>query len=129
MSILKAARSNLKLSAYSFLIGNFDFKSTCLEPPGTKIVAYIKHSVRDSWELNREKGWYVGPALEHYRCVTCYFPRSRASRIFITVTFFPTVVPFRQVELTDLLRQADTNIFTILINPPSTTLPSFDEGG
>jgi len=44
---------------------------------GIKVVAYIHPSKRGSWDLNDEVGWYVGPALKHYRCIECYFPKSR----------------------------------------------------
>ena len=63
LNLHRAARSNPKLFAYSFLFGNFNFKSAPLAPPGTKIVTHIKTSVFVSWELNEEKGWYVGSAL------------------------------------------------------------------
>lgn len=61
-------------------MGIFDFNATPLAPPATKVVAQIKPSVRKSWELNGEEGWYIGPATEHYRCVQVYFPRTRATR-------------------------------------------------
>ena len=73
-------------------------------------------------------GWYVGPAMDHYRCVTVYFPKTRAPRVCDTVTFLPHVIPFPEVKLTDFLRQAASDIIDVLTNPPSTTVPSLQAG-
>ena len=70
----------------------------------------------------------MGPALDHYRCVTCYFPRTRTTRICETVTFFPHDVPFPDVALKDHLMQAVDDIVSILTTPPSTTAPSLQAG-
>ena len=128
LNLLRSSRSNPKLSAWAYLFGNFDFNTTPLAPPGTRIVAHIKANNRGSWELNGEKGWYVGRAKDHYRCVECYFPSTRSTRPCDTVTFFPTTIPFPQVGLTDHLRQAANDIVTILTQPPSTTVPSLASG-
>ena len=84
--------------------------------------------MRRTWDFSGEVGWYVGPALTHYRCVTIYFPRSRATRICDTVTFLPHDVPFPEVSLKDYLKQAASDIITILTQPPSTTVPSLEAG-
>ena len=102
--------------------------ATPLAPHGTRDIAHLKPDARGSWELNGEQGWYIGPALDHYRCVTIYFPKTRAPRICDTVTFLPTVVPFPEVKITDFLRQAASDIIDILTHPPSTTTPSLEAG-
>jgi hypothetical protein len=128
LNLLRASRINPKLSAYTSIFGEFNFAATPLAPPGTKIVAHLKPEQRRTWELNGEAGWYVGPALNHYRCVECYFPRTRTVRICDTVTFFPTTVPFPEVKLEDFLKQVATDIITILASPPSTTTPTLQAG-
>ena len=128
LNLLRSARVNPKLSAYSYIFGDFNFTSTPMAPPGTKIVAHIKPNNRGTWELNGEVGWYVGPSMQHYRCVRCYFPRTKTVRDCDTVTFFPTTIPFPQVKLDDHLKQAASDIITILTQPPSTTIPSLQAG-
>ena len=66
--------------------------------------------------------------MEHYRCVKCYFPQKKATRDVDTVTFFPTSVPFPKVNLDDFLRQAASDIVSLLQHPPSTTTPSLQAG-
>ena len=66
--------------------------------------------------------------MEHYRCVTCYFPRTRTTRICETVTFLTHEVPFPKVNLQDHLKQAAEDIITILTQPPNSTTLSLQEG-
>ena len=128
LNLLRSSRSNPKLSAWAFLFGDFNFNTTPLAPPGTRVIAHVDSNNRRSWDLHGEAGWYVGPALNHYRCVTCYFPNSRSTRICDTVTFLPKTVKFPEVRLVDHLKQAASDIVTLLTHPPSTTVPSLRAG-
>ena len=128
LNLLRSARANPALSAYTYIYGNFNFAATPLAPPGTKVIAHIPPSTRGTWELNGEMGYYVGPAMNHYRCVTCYFPKTRSTRVCEMVTFFPHDIPFPQVRLQDHLKQAAEDIITILTSPPADTVPSLRAG-
>ena len=66
--------------------------------------------------------------MEHYRCVTSYFPRTRTTRICETVTFLPHKLPFPKVNLQDHLTQASEDIITILTQSPNSMTPSLQEG-
>ena len=115
-------------SAHTFLFGEFDFLSTPLTPPGSKVVAHIKPTARNSWDLNGSIAYYVGSAQLHYCCVTCYFPRTKSERICDTVKFISNVIPFPKTTIDDYLRQATADIIYILEKPPSTTYPSLTAG-
>ena len=128
LNLLRSARCNPKISAYTYLFGEFDFNATPLAPPGTRVVAHNKPAVRGTWAPNGEDAWYIGPSLEHYRCVHCYFPSTRATRHSDTVEFFPSTLPFPKVSLTDFLRQAAGDIVHLLTNPPPSTIPSLQAG-
>ena len=128
LNMLRASRINPQLSAYAYLFGEFDFNVTPLAPPGTRVVAHIKPAVRGTWAPNGEDAWYIGPSMQHYRCVNCYFPHTKATRDVDTVMFFPSTVPFPKVKIDDFLRQAATDIISILQSPPSTTVPSLQAG-
>lgn len=118
LNLLRASRANPNLSAYAYLHGQFDFQKTPLAPPGTRVVAHLTPDNRSTWEPNGEEGWTIGPSTEHYRCIRCFFPKSRAERNVQTVTFFPHYIPFPRVDLEDFLRQAATDIIRILTQPP-----------
>ena len=49
LNLLRASRSNPKLSAYAYMFGQFDYNKTPLVPPDTKIVAHTHPSIRASW--------------------------------------------------------------------------------
>ena len=128
LNLLRSSRSNPKLSAYAYMFGEFDYNKTPLVPPGTKIVAHTNPDVRKSWQLNGEQGWSIGPSMLHYRCIRCFFPKTRSERDTNTVTFFPKAIPFPEIKLDDFLKQAATDIISILTNPPSLTTTSLQAG-
>ena len=128
LNLLRTARANPALSAYAYLFGNFDFNSTPLAPSGTKAMVHIKTNVRGTWESRAKEGWYIGPAMKHYRCVKCFLPATRREVDADTVTFIPKYIKFPEVHLKDFLRQAATDILTLLRKPPPSTVPSLEAG-
>ena len=48
LNLLRTSRSNPKLSAHTYMFGEFNFTVTPLAPPGTKIITHIKSSQRRS---------------------------------------------------------------------------------
>jgi hypothetical protein len=60
-----------------------------MAPQGTRIIAHETPSRRSTWAPHGLYGWYLGPALEHYRCYTVYITKTRGNRIVETVEFFP----------------------------------------
>ena len=66
--------------------------------------------------------------MHHYRCVQCYFSRTREVHDCGTVEFFPHSIPFPKVKLKDHLKQAATGIVTLLTQPPSSTVLALKEG-
>jgi hypothetical protein len=119
LNLLRSSRVNPKLSAHAYLHGNFDFNRTPLAPPGTKVVVHLKPDQRASWAYHGEEGWYVGPSMEHYRCVKCYLPSTARERDVDTLQFFPKKIPFPKISTEDYLKQAASDILSILQNPPS----------
>ena len=87
LNLLRSARVNPKLSAYVYLFGQFDYNKTPLVPPGTRVVAHTKVSKRASCQLNGEQGWYIGPSLDHYRCIKVCFPKTQSEHDVDMVTF------------------------------------------
>ena len=114
LNIMRQCRINPKLSAYAYLFGQFDFNATPLAPPGTRVLAHEKPQQRKTWAPHGVDGWYIGPALEHYRCITCYIPSTGKERIVDTVQWFPHVVPIPAASTDDYLRQAAADIIALL---------------
>ena len=114
LNLLRNSRVNTKLSAHAYLFGNFDFNATPLAPPGTRIVLHLKPDNRPSWGFHGEDGWYIGPSLEHYRCVKCFIPKTSKVKDADTVEFFPHAIKFPTVTTDSCLRQAATDIVELL---------------
>ena len=121
LNLLRASRVNSKLSKYAYIFGEFKYNATPIAPPGTWVLAHAKPSKQSTWAPNGDNRWYVGPLLDHYKCVNVYLPSTRAKRNYDTVTFIPVVVPLPQVKADDFLKQAALDIISILTNPLSTT--------
>ena len=66
--------------------------------------------------------------MEHYRCVTCYVPKTRSIRISDTVQSLPSTIPLPTTSTEDHLCQAVSDIVSILSKPPKTNFPTLELG-
>ena len=87
-----------------------------MAPPGTRVIAHTKPKQRQSFGYYGQDAFYIGPALEHYRCVQCYVPLTRHVMIEDTVQFFPNKIKFPTITLNDHLLTAIQDIISILNN-------------
>ena len=124
LNLLRNSRVNPKLSAWAYLFRNHDFNKVPLAPPGTKIVLQSKPDQRKSWAFHGEKGYYVGPAPEHYRYVRCFIPKTQKERITDTVTFIPKVIPIPHASIDDHLRKTVDDLVHLLTKKPSLISPT-----
>ena len=69
------------MSAYTSLEGEFTYNSTLLAPLGLQIIASVTPSEQPSWAPHRTKAWYIGPAMNHYRCITAIIPKTEGTVI------------------------------------------------
>lgn len=123
LNLLRASRLNPKLSAYAQLFGNFDFNRTPLAPPGTRILSHDKPANRASWATHGEEGWYLGPAMEHYRCYRVFIIKTKAERDSDTVSFFPSKTNMPALSSADRAIRAANELIHALKTPhPATPL-------
>ncbi|MHA7856378.1 hypothetical protein [Marinobacter shengliensis] len=123
LNLLRSSRINPKLSAWAQVHGIFDFNRTPLGPPGTKLLIHEKPAVRKSWSPHGVEAWYVGPALDSYRCFRAFIPATGAFRLCDTLTWFPHHVTLPQSSTTDLIAASLRDIVAALQNPsPATPL-------
>jgi hypothetical protein len=117
LNLLRGSRLNPKLSAWSYFHGNFDFNRTPLAPPGIRVLAHEKPADRETWSPHGLDGWYVGPALDSYRCFTVWMWDTRRERICDTVSWFPTKVTMPLASSTDLVLAGIQDIVHALTYP------------
>ena len=114
LNLLQNSRINPKLSSWAFLHGQHDFNKHPLAPPGSKLLVHTKPSNRASWAFHGVQGCYIGPALNHYRCVKCFIPTTRSEVISDTVKFIPQHVPIPSASIDDYIRAALQHIISLL---------------
>jgi hypothetical protein len=104
LNLLRKSRINPRMSAYAQLNGDFDFNRMPLTPPGTRVIAHEKPDQRSSWDPHGVDGYYVGPALDHYRCYQVYITKIKGTRIVDNPTL---AAPFSHIGTAQLqaLRQ------------------------
>jgi hypothetical protein len=89
LNMLRTSRINPKLSAATHIYGQYDCNRAPMAPPGTIIIAHEPPNRWRTWAPHDQNGWYIGPALEHYRCYTVYINKTRGERVIETVDFYP----------------------------------------
>jgi hypothetical protein len=100
LNMIRASRINPKISADTHSDGQYDYNREPMAPPGTRIVTHETPSHRRSWAPHGQDGWYIGPALEYYRCYRVYICKTRSEWLVETVELFYTgvKVPFPSSE-------------------------------
>jgi hypothetical protein len=97
--MLRTSRINIKLSAATHSYVQYDFDRVPMAPPGTRIIAHETPNRRQTWAPHGQDGWYIGPALEHYRCYTVYITETRGERVVETVDPPPKKLRYHSLQL------------------------------
>jgi hypothetical protein len=117
LNMPRTSRINPKLSAATHIFGQYDFNRAPMAPPVARIIAHETPSRRRTWAPHGQDGWYIGPALEHYRCYKVYITKTRGDRLVETVDFPPKkfTLPFPSAQ--DLATQAAADLTHALLHP------------
>ena len=70
LNMLRQSRLNPGLSAHEQLYFIHNFERTPLAPLGCKVQIHEKPHKRLTYAPHSVDGWYLGPAMHHYRCYT-----------------------------------------------------------
>jgi hypothetical protein len=62
-------------------------------------------------------GYYLGPALDHYRCYQVHITKTKGTRIFDTVDFPPVTLAMPRTSSKDLASIAAMELYHALQNP------------
>ena len=108
---MRVCRSNEKVSAYEGMYGTkYDFMAHPIAPAGIKVVVHDKPDQRPTWAAHGVDGYYLGPALDHYRCWRTWITRTQAVRISDTIAWFPARTRMPGVSALDTLSAAITDV-------------------
>jgi hypothetical protein len=75
LNMLRTSRINPNLPPSTHLDGH---NRAPMAPLSTIIIARETPNRRITWAPHGQDGWYIGPALEHYRCYTMYITKTRS---------------------------------------------------
>ena len=92
---------NVTVSAYAGLHGGaFDFAKHPIAPIGTRLLIHDKPTSRASWAPHGVPGFYLGPALQHYRSYRAW---STITNTADTVAWFPHELTMPGPTIHDIL--------------------------
>ena len=127
LNLLRGSRINPKLSAWAQVHGLFNYNDHPLVPPGTQAVVHEQPANRRTFGAHGIDGWYIGPALEAYRCHRVWCVPTRSPRTSETVEFFPKHVPLPLTTPTDqLIASLDAMIAALKDTSPGSLLPALN---
>jgi Reverse transcriptase (RNA-dependent DNA polymerase) len=87
LNLMRASRIDPTKSAYEQMHGKFDYNATPMAPLGQAVMVHDKPQTRQSWDPRASKGYYIGPALKHYRCFQVHMEESQTTRITDTMVW------------------------------------------
>jgi hypothetical protein len=117
LNLLRGSRINPQLSAQAQVHGAFDYNRTPLAPPGIRVLVHEKPATRGTWAPHAVDGWYLGPAMHHYRCYRVWIWETCAERISDTLAWFPTKVSMPSASSTDEALAAAKDLVQALLHP------------
>ena len=123
LNLLRTSRINPNLSAYAQLHGQFDYNRTPIAPPGTRVIVHENAAQRGTYGPHGTDGWYLGPAMDHYRCYRCYVTATGGERTSETVEFFPHKAAIPNLSSREVIHSSALDLIEAIKRPhPATPL-------
>ena len=117
LNILRPFKPNPAQSAYEGIYGSkYDFMAHPIAPLGTLVVIHEKPAQRASWDPHGVKGFYIGPALDHYRCWCTWVIHTQKLRISDTLAWFPSPLVLPGSSPYEMVHAAIKDLTTALVN-------------
>ena len=102
---------------HTAIVGLFDFNKTPFAPPRIKVIVHDKPKYRKTLGIHGVPGWYIGPAMKHYGCYTCYPPTTRGEIHADVVELFPQHLVMPGLSTTEQAIKAAKELIKVLKNP------------
>jgi len=114
---MSGSRVNPNLSAWAQVFGNYDFNRTPIAPPGIRVLVHEKPENRNTWAPHAVEGWYMGPALQSYRCYRTWITETKRERTADTLTWLPEKLKLPTASAAEIIASATTDILHALQHP------------
>jgi hypothetical protein len=90
---------------------------TPVAPPGSRVIFHEKPQQRRTWAPRGVNGFYLGPAMDHYRCHRVYCSSTGQERIFDTVEFMSQHCKIPGISSAEAAVIAATDLTHVLLHP------------
>ena len=87
LNMLRPSNVSPHISAYMYANGTHDFNAHPFAPIGCAVQVFETPEQRRTWDPHSVDGWYIGPAMEHYRNHQVWVAKTKAERIAEQVWF------------------------------------------
>ena len=98
------------ISAYEQVDGIHNFERTPLETLGCKVKIHEKPHKRLTYAPLSVDGWYLGTAVHHYRCYTCYNIDTGGETTPDTIDLFPKFMEMPNYSTRDMAIHAAADL-------------------
>jgi hypothetical protein len=98
VNLLHQATINPKISAWEYFNGPFDFNKNPLAPVGYRVLIHTKPETCQSWDYRAKHGFYIGPALDHYKCYELVKSETKQKVISDTVKFRHAISKYQRYQ-------------------------------
>ena len=90
LDLLRQVTINPNIFAWDYFNIPFDYAATPFGSLGSRMMIQNTVNTRKSWDQRGKEGFYIGPALQYYRCLTVFDGKRKHVRISDTVDFLHT---------------------------------------
>ena len=94
-----------------------NFEQTPLAPLGCKVKIHEKFHKRLTYAPHPVDGWYLGPAVHHCRCYTCYNIDTGGETTPDTISLFPAFMKMPNYSTRDMAIHAAADLAKALQTP------------
>jgi len=116
LNLMRGCRNNPVISAYEAVRGPYDLSKHPMAPAGMKVVVHEKPLQRGPWDPHGVEGYYLGPALEHYRCFRTWISHTNAQRISDTISWHPDKLRMPSTDMREELQRFGKDVNEALDN-------------
>ena len=106
LNLLRPSSAHPRMSAWEALHGKYDFDAHPMAPPGTAITIHEKPDQRASWSKHGVKGFYLGPAMDTYRCYKVWVKDVCSTRVTDTLAWHPHGYHWEDTSALEMVTQA-----------------------
>ena len=113
LNMLRPSHATPTISAYEHIFGQYDLQKTPIAPPGIKAIVHLKPNQRTTFGPRGLDCWYIGPCMEHYRCLKFYTTLG-GERISDTAMLYPNNLSTPQWTNLDAVLEITQNLEKVI---------------